>query len=483
MIYLLPHLLVAGGFLVGRLLKLSFLASIPFSIVVLVPIVSVSRGLAIATRQTDLFEAIVLICFIIIGALGLAHSLRLGTTVRNLFGSLSGALILGGSSFLIDYLVKQHRLATIAFGDVETLLMMTESFQKFLNLSATDWHLSLKRGVGLSNLGALAESGEYWAGLMTFSFLAFMISLAGIMFRTLGRITISSSVLVVGFLLLVISSEAILRFAFLYHSIILTVLGVSFLILLLQEKKIFDAGSLVAPSLVLSSFVFLRVDNLLVLMPMLLVFVSLVAKDTKILRIVVLLAFLVPAPSLVLLYRVPAPPWFWVALIIGSTAVVLISLLLNHRFIDLWQKSPSLIGVLFAASLVIAIFFGALASPRRISESFQSWMVNLFLGEGLWGGLGIGLVALIAYSLVSRRRREYFPIIAIIIGTLGAMTFAKFGDAVNQGIDFGFARIGWGDSLNRMVTYLLPLFGILVGRIVDGLSLNSGNEAKNNNRK
>jgi hypothetical protein len=40
---------------------------------------------------------------------------------------------------------------------------------------------------------------------------------------------------------------------------------------------------------------------------------------------------------------------------------------------------------------------------------------------------------------------------------MGAMILAKFGDGLSQsGTLGGFARIGWGDSLNRMLVYLIP---------------------------
>jgi hypothetical protein len=86
--------------------------------------------------------------------------------------------------------------------------------------------------------------------------------------------------------------------------------------------------------------------------------------------------------------------------------------------------------------------------------------INLFLGEGLWGATPLFLVllyvALILFDRgpVSQQQKWIF---ALVAGTMGAMILAKFGDGLSSSGTLGsFARIGWGDSLNRMLVYLIP---------------------------
>jgi hypothetical protein len=143
--------------------------------------------------------------------------------------------------------------------------------------------------------------------------------------------------------------------------------------------------------------------------------------------------------------------------LIAVAAVAVGWLLMRLMKVD-WVKDKTMQRsgvVVLGLTVLVAMMF----SPS-FWTSLENLFINLFLGEGLWGATP--LVSLVAYGVLvvlgrgpsSEMQKWLF---AFVSGTLAVLMMAKFGDGLSQSATLGgFARIGWGDSLNRMSVYLIP---------------------------
>ena len=134
---------------------------------------------------------------------------------------------------------------------------------------------------------------------------------------------------------------------------------------------------------------------------------------------------------------------------------------------------PALVG----AALWMAMLLLLWAAGDRISF-LAAQTANIAEGRGGWGIFGI-LMVLLAILVVGlpEETTDGFGLLAArwtLIGYVPLTFFAKLGDGLQQGPDSVFAalldgggRIGWGDSVNRMWTHVIPLIlAIIVMRLV-----------------
>lgn len=349
-------------------------------------------------------------------------------------------------------------LSSIGFGDGQTVLNISESFQSGI-YAKPDALIGLKRGFGLPAYQSLGFEGEFLVGFLPIVFLAALVAT----YALLSFVVQNKLVRNVGFasvVVVLVSTESVARHIYLMNTH--TLLWAIFAVLLTGLLKFAggekDTSTWAMVLIALGTGSMLRADNLLIMAPVL-VFLTWVMRSESTAKQLALWAatfFPFAAWATVLDFGLPVVGLLGFPLI-AVAAVAVGWLLMRLMKLD-WVKDKTMQRsgvVVLGLTVLVAMMF----SPS-FWTSLENLFINLFLGEGLWGATP--LVSLVAYGVLvvlgrgpsSEMQKWLF---AFVSGTLAVLMMAKFGDGLSQSATLGgFARIGWGDSLNRMSVYLIP---------------------------
>ena len=348
--------------------------------------------------------------------------------------------------------------SSIGFGDGQTVIGISEGFQAGV-YDRPDGIIGLKRGFGLPAYQSLGFEGEFLVGFLPVVFLAALVAT----YVLLSNLISNRALLNVSYaslLVILLSTESVTRHVYLMntHSLTWTIFAVLLAGLLKFVKSEQDKSAWVMVCVALAAGSMLRADNLLILAPTLVLLTWVARSQPKSHRIGFWVATFVPfaAWATILGFELPVlgPLGFPVFAVFGILVGLGVMWLMDKPWasdkVMQWLAKGVLVGTLVLAFAL---------SPSAWT-SIVNMFINLFLGEGLWGATPLFLVLLyVAVILFDRGpvSQQQKWIFALVAGTMGAMILAKFGDGLSQsGTLGGFARIGWGDSLNRMLVYLIP---------------------------
>jgi len=391
---------------------------------------------------------------VVFWALLFSRPLRLKSVLlASVAGVVTAALFV--ASQVITRLVG---LSSVGFGDGQTVIQISEGFQSGL-YNKPDGIIGLKRGFGLPAYQSLGFDGEYLVGFLPVVFLAALVATYVLLSNLISNKTLLN-VSYASMLVILLSTESVTRHIYLMntHALLWAIFAVLSVGLLKFVKSEHDKSTWVMVCVALAAGSMLRADNLLILAPALVLLTWVARSQPKLHRIGFWVATFVPfaAWATILGFELPilGPLGFPVFAVFGILVGLGVMWLMDKPWasdkVMQWLAKGVLVG-----TLVLAF---ALSPSAWVS--IVNMFINLFLGEGLWGATPLFLVlfyvALILFdrSPVSQQQKWIF---ALVAGTMGAMILAKFGDGLSQsGTLGGFARIGWGDSLNRMLVYLIP---------------------------
>jgi hypothetical protein len=364
----------------------------------------------------------------------------------------------------IEMLVRNLRLASIAFGDIFTIVSFADIILKEgQGLDGYSLSLVLKRGVGFSSLQSLAPADQVSHAIPAFAFLAWVVASIYILRRVLNS---KSSFLVAAIVFIGVSltTEAVLR-NFLFLSSHILVASALLLMLHFYLEKSLSTRDTIVLSFALASAIMLRADNaLIMLLPVLLIWTGNQFQDKARASLLLSLSYLA-LPFWLVTFRVDMPLLVIIASVIFAIALGLAlyrapSKLLAqvHRYVASRAIWLPLLGVIVSLATSASLL------------SIEALYLNYILGEGLWGFTVAALVvAAVIYVIRMRVGDKSIDRIApMAFGILGMIIWAKFGDVfISQeslatlaysSSPLEFARIGWGDSLNRLFIYAyLPL--------------------------
>lgn len=363
-------------------------------------------------------------------------------------------------------------LSSVAFTDGHTIMTLGQTFQG-ANDGLLDGTKALKRGFALPALQSFGFEGEYLVGFMPLFFAtAVMLTL-----HLIWLLSPSKSIFVVVstvVLAAIVSTEAILRHMFLMNTHATAwLLTAFFLIMLLRfQRNQLSSRDVTAILVAFATVAFLRLDFVFLFAPFVLTFVLLAAPISKLL-------------SFSALFSLAIPLWSWLTFAIAdfpfggqlAPSVLAVAGLISGGFIILLQASakkpldPLRGNLLFALGGIMLLTTLAITN---VPKSFAALFINLFRGEGLWGITILLLVGLALFSLFFRKieaNSEFAKAaLRLFVASVAVYLFTKYLDGASSGSALpSFARIGFGDSLNRtLVTWLpfallplLRLFGFL----------------------
>lgn len=361
-------------------------------------------------------------------------------------------------------------LSSVAFTDGHTILNLALSLQRG-NLEPLSGIQALKRGFALPAMESLGLEGEYFVGLMPLFFVAAMLASYALLKQLFPE---SKQQLLATFMLgaLGLSTEAIARHIYLEntHSIAWLFLALLLGAFVQVSKDNLDAPMRIGLILVFSAVGFTRLDYVLFFLPALLYFGVVVAKQRS------KFGFALVGANLgsLMLWTSLAVSDFPVFGTFGPVLILLFGLgiyWLSHLFVGSTRVSADIVLVrLFW--LLLAVTSAPLLVFANLWPFLRNLVVNLFLGEGLWGVTVFFLLALWLFVGFSKRWKTGSAMHSqlIQIGLLMFMVYLnlKLVDAFASGSTRpGIVRIGFGDSLNRTLVTWLPYAAILLNRALD----------------
>ena len=371
----------------------------------------------------------------------------------------SGAGVVTATLFVVSQVVTRlEGFSSIGFGDGQTVIRISEGFQSGI-YEAPDGIVGLKRGFGLPAYQSFGFEGEYLVGFLPVVFLAALVATYVLLSNLISNKTLLN-VSYASMLVILLSTESVTRHIYLMntHALLWAVFAVLLAGLLKFVKSEQDKSTWVMVCVALAAGSMLRADNLLIFAPTLVLLTWVARSQPKLHRIGFWVATFVPfaAWATILGFELP------VLGLLGFPVFAVFGVLVGLGVMWLMDKPWASDKVMqwLAKGVLVGTLVLAFALSPSAWVSIVNMFINLFLGEGLWGATPLFLVlfyvALILFdrSPVSQQQKWIF---ALVAGTMGAMILAKFGDGLSQsGTLGGFARIGWGDSLNRMLVYLIP---------------------------
>jgi hypothetical protein len=374
-------------------------------------------------------------------------------------GSWLGVLGFVLYSISIQIASRLFGLSSVAFTDGHTILLLGQEFQ-----DGGDSRLSgigaLKRGFALPALQAFGQDGEYLVGFMPVFFLAALVLTLYLLREVASSIRVFFQVGAI-VLVAVFSTEAILRHAYLINTHSIAWLAMAFFLTMLMRHL---RGELLRPdfasiALVVTSISFTRLDLALLFAPITVALVLVAAPISR-------------RYALAIVGAVIFPLWLWISIATtgfpygGQFGIAMLSisgLLLGGLVVLIQGSSRRPLNILESNWLYLgaAMILALTILVANVFNSIQHLFVNLFLGEGLWGftPLVLGVLALLSVFLGSAGDTKKFLSVSlkILAITLATYIFTKYLDGATAGVENPtFARIGFGDSLNRSLITWLP---------------------------
>lgn len=437
-----------GYVLAGILLPRHPLLRLAVSALVLAVAASVSVWVSIiigAAIQRELTMAIIAIASLV-AVLSARKSIGLARV------SLFAAQALGVVSllYLAELAVRSLGVASIAFGDVLTILRFAAFLERAEGLGGFDGFMALKRGGGFPSVQSLAPAGDFSHGLMVVLFLGWVLASSHLILWLMRSHSGNARALaLVAFFGLSVSTEAVLRNVLFMSSHVLVGLSILVLIIIYLEKL---SGPLVPVVVGLASVsaVLMRADNALIIMfPLGLILFGQIISG-KVIKSVLVLATMGALPLSILGFQINVSTGLIVAVatlaVVGAGLAYSLPVRAQQAIHDYTMRRAVFIplaGILISVATSVSLV------------SFEALYQNYLMTEGLWGYTVLAVIVLaIAGRFVGSASPENRDTLRLGAGVLGMVIFAKFGDVILGGGSFEFARIGWGDSLNRLLIYV-----------------------------
>jgi hypothetical protein len=383
---------------------------------------------------------------------------------KDLVAALVASLGAGLMFAITQIFTRTLGLGSIGFGDGQTILSISLGFQGGL-YDKSDWSLALKRGFGVPAVQAFGFDGQYLAGFLPLVLLAALFATYFLLVRLGVRGFVLNATFAV-FVLIMLTTEAIARHIYLMNSH--TMLWVVFALLLVSFAEYRNGNPLpstwILPSIALATASLLRADYLLVTIPFLLVLTWLARPESNWRRILFWVASFGPFAAWASVLGLTASPLGKLTFPLFSLVAILsgaVFIIVEQRFNLGEARVLKLLRLSLPVTLVLA---SALASGTW--ASLQTIFINFFLGEGLWGVTPLATVLIFAILIVLNRGKSSSIqkwIFGLAMFSISVLIVAKFGDGFSfSGPLGGFARVGWGDSLNRLFVSLTPFVVVLL---------------------
>ena len=443
------------------------------------PVLWVLAAFAGILQRFDFISSPLITFFLLAAITGLVGFLR----KRDLKDLIFGIAIAGVGSALavvIEVVTRQLRLGGVYFGDVPTILgnavSVSQGGNPFLGL-----FVSLKRSVGTYSVHALGYSfeGEYLVAYHPYIFVLALIGIFGLCFKVIGNFYLAGLFTLLG-LGLIASTEAILRHLYFINSQAGLMLLTSVLCSLMFADSKLNMRPILAVALVSSGI--LRPDYgaiMLVLTAMLVLRKNLaISNRERVLAVglVVIPIYLLGISSGLQLTGVEILVFTSLAVFSG-TVISLFGIVLSKL-----KPRPEQVIVFVFWSLVILISIELLNSEAAASPL----ITNFFMFEGLWGFTAYFMVAMSLVSfLFSIRDYEHKVLLEVFLLTLLMLLGIKLADVfLTADSGFGLARVGWGDSVNRLMIAILPIAAVSAAQVLSSIfSQNEPRLMSDNTRK
>jgi hypothetical protein len=380
--------------------------------------------------------------------------------------------LLASTSQLI---VRQLGLSSVAFTDGHTILQMANAFQVGVS-EPLGGIKALKRGFGLPAMQSLGFTEEYFVGLMPLFFLAAILATGWVAWVITGS-TKTATVVTAILVPVLLTTEAIARHIFLMntHSIAWLITAV----LLGYAAKAAKEGLSSTDSIgVLTAFTavgFLRFDYLLLFAGFTFFFMLVNARSRPVFALSTVFVQVIATMGWTSKFVIDFPffgPYgaFIVPVVALIGGGVLVWIIRRYGNDLMTQKAYPL----FVPAGIVAVLVIALTNT---SASLESLGINLFFGEGLWGFTFAFVILVTGASCF--RLRVLDKALARQLAGIGALTvllylFSKYGDGPSTVSANGFARVGFGDSLNRTLVTWVPFLVLPLIRLL-GLRTSKGN--------
>lgn len=369
---------------------------------------------------------------------------------------------LGVSALALTVVVRFLGASSIGFGDSYTILangIMTALGRPPL----LELVVALKRSIGTYSVHALFYPfGEYAIAWHPFTFLAFFIGIAALIFQVARQRAAAVATLFIVSIFFV-STESVTRQVFLINSHI----GLGLIwaaIFLIFYKQSPHARSLLIVTLLASAA--LRPDYSL----MSLVFVILFSVRTNRLsdrKSHFIFVGVTLASNLFFLLTSGGEGELssYIAISLIAICISVLIFVLARGAASLTPKASQV--VVYATWALI----GLMILSALVSDSTPAIITNVLFFEGLWGLTGWFILAAIGVGFALTRRRESIPhFLEPLLVAVSMIVAIKIGDHIIQGSPLTLGRVGWGDSINRMLFAIWVPFSALLAHILDSLS-------------
>lgn len=461
-IYFEVWLAVALLYFIGESLTRKYYVAISFPIFSLISITAFVSLVSISVTTLNLEFAVLVVSAILF----ILTVLFVRNSRPKTFWIGARALFYGSITALVSFITQYFGLAGVAFSDGFTILRTSLWLQGVLDVSPLVGDKGVKRGYAISAVQSLGQTGEYLVGFVPIIFIAATISTLFIVFRIISNrqiATLLSIVLVVVF----ISTEAILRHLYLMnsHSLIWLAFAVTILMVTDNGGFVFERALVLSMLPLFSSLAFARLDAIWIFAPLLIPIALANFRANKTHGLAILFAVIVSLTSW-LFIAVTDFPFGGTAgvvalMVTGVLGFFVVNWILPEKALD----APTISKIYYFASLALAPMIIIISN---FESSLENLVLNLFLGEGLWGAtvIALMLISLIAIPLLIRHKPDEIQRFILSAGLLSLLFFvcAKLADGFDSGsiLDSVIARSGWGDSLNRMLVAYIPFAVIFV---------------------
>lgn len=402
----------------------------------------------------------------------------------SIFGGLPKAGLYIGAAVLIQLVTRAFGIGSVAFTDGQTIAVMAQSIQMGEPV-ALEGAQALKRGFGLASLHTLGNPPEIFVGLMPLFFIG-ALSATWWLIRSISPSRLVAGVAFGFIAALSLLTEAIARHVYLLNTHSLTWLLVAcFLALAIKlRQEGFTKSEWFLVFLLFTSIGFARVDYLILFAPFTLFFMLAGFRQSK------FNGFMIPtaqgmAAGMWTSLQVQDFPVFGAA---GPLLLVLIPLAgaallwvasekISKKTIEPWileKRSTAYIALLVLVWVLI---------NSDYAQTANDFIINTFVGEGLWGvtAYALVLISIASFLIGTKQNLLWRSKLFLNLGLLTAVAFivTKYFDGVLVGREMpALVRIGFGDTLNRTLVMFLPFFVLPLSKILAALQSRFTTESK-----
>ena len=459
-----PELILSLSILYGAFFMLGFrtLSSFPAAIVSYVPVSSIASLIQLTIGiQSNAITIIIPSGFFLIAILEWKRR-----KFPNAIHLATGIIITGALAFSSQFLTRLFGLSSVGFTDGHTILVRGQDLASG-TLDKISGTTALKRGFGLSAIQAQGLDGEYLVGFMPLVFLGAMIA-SSLLVNQVYRSRAVTIITTVSLVPLALGIEAISRHVYLMNSHSYAWLFMASLLAFIHKAvtKPLTVPEWAGIFTVFSAIGFMRFDYV-VIFSVVGVALILQARNSNWLLKGLAIPIAVVSSAAWLLMTTKDFPF------LGDTGLALflflgISLPIALSYLTSKLQAGRVLIVKRTYWLLVAIVGVIILFRVAWEGSIESFFINAFLGEGLWGAFFyflFVLVGLATWLFISSKSQPNI-LASVLVTTFLLFLLAKtFDNFEVAGERVGIARIGFGDSLNRSLITWLPFVYLLVAEL------------------